>query len=75
MFRPFVREHEFDVSYHGLRHTAAILLLSAGVDVKTVGGRLGMSPQILLRTYAHFVQAADQTAAERLQEALGGGER
>jgi integrase len=73
LFRPFVQEHGFDVSYHGLRHTAAILLLSAGVDVKTVGGRLGMSPQILLRTYAHFVQAADQAAAERLQEVIGDG--
>jgi hypothetical protein len=38
--------------------------------VKTVGGRLGTSPQILLRTYAHFVQAADQTAADRLEGVL-----
>lgn len=37
--------------------------------MKTVGGRLGTSPQILLRTYAHFVQA-DQTAADRLEGVL-----
>jgi hypothetical protein len=30
-----------------------------------------MSPQILLRTYAHYVGAADQVAAERLEQALG----
>jgi integrase len=71
MFRGLMREWGFDLSFHGLRHTAAILLLSAGVDVKTAAGRLGMSPQILPRTYAHYVGAADQVAAERLEQALG----
>jgi integrase len=58
------------VSFHSLRHTCAILLLSSGVDVKTAAGRLGHNPALLLRTYAHFVPSADRAAADRLGAAL-----
>lgn len=37
----------------------------AGVDVRTIAGRLGHAdPAITLRTYAHFLEAADRQAAE-----------
>jgi hypothetical protein len=54
-FNNFTAKHGFDVSFHGLRHSATILLLTSGVDVKTAASRLGHNPALMLRTYAHFV--------------------
>jgi integrase len=71
-FAAFCAEHGFDVTFHGLRHSAAILMLSAGVDVRTVAGRLGHSnASITLNTYAHYVRSADEAAAEKMGEVLG----
>jgi integrase len=71
-FAAFCAEHGFNVTFHGLRHSAAILMLSAGVDVRTVAGRLGHSnASITLNTYAHYVRSADEAAAEKMGEALG----
>ncbi len=70
-FERFCREYGFDVSFHGLRHTAAILMLSSGVDVKTAASRLGDSLPVFMGTYAHFVRAADEYAAEKLESLLG----
>jgi integrase len=58
------------VSFHGLRHSATILLLTNGVDVKTAASRLGHNPALMLRTYAHFVPSADRQAAERIGNVL-----
>jgi integrase len=66
----FAAEHGFAVSFHGLRHSNAIALLTSGVDVKTAAARLGHNPALLLRTYAHFVPSADREAADRLGAAL-----
>jgi integrase len=73
-FAGFCAEHGFDVTFHGLRHSAAILMLSAGVDVRTVAGRLGHSnASITLNTYAHYVRSADEAAAEKMGEMLADG--
>jgi integrase len=73
-FAAFCAEHDFDVTFHGLRHSAAILMLSAGVDVRTVAGRLGHSnASITLNTYAHYVRSADEAAAEKMGEMLADG--
>jgi integrase len=58
-------------TFHVLRHSHAVALLTAGVDVRTAAGRLGHTPTVLLRTYAHFVKPADQAAAKRLEQFLG----
>lgn len=51
-----------------------ILMLSAGVDVRTVAGRLGHSnASITLNTYAHYVRSADEAAAEKMGEVLADG--
>ncbi|MDP9343048.1 MAG: site-specific integrase [Actinomycetota bacterium] len=71
LFAAFCAEHGFDATFHTLRHSNAVALLSAGVDVKTVAGRLGHDAAVLLRTYAHFIPSADQAAAERLENVLG----
>jgi integrase len=55
------------VRLHDLRHYVATRLLTAGVDVRTVAGRLGhRNPSTTLNVYSHFVPETDQDAAETL---------
>jgi integrase len=55
------------VRLHDLRHFAATRLLSSGVDVRTVSGRLGHADaSTTLGVYAHFLESADQAAADIL---------
>jgi integrase len=68
-FGKFASSHGFPISFHGLRHSNAIALLTSGV-VKTAAARLGHNPALLLNTYAHFVPSADRSAADRLAAAL-----
>jgi integrase len=59
------------VRLHDLRHFAATRLLSSGVDVRTVSGRLGhANASTTLGVYAHFLQSADQAAADVLGQTL-----
>ena len=56
---------------HDLRHFAATELLGAGVDVRTVAGRLGhRDASTTLNVYGHFVPARDVAAAALLGELL-----
>lgn len=55
---------------HSLRHTSASLLLSAGVDIKTVSARLGHSSIEVTEIYLHLMQDSDQAAAQVLQNIL-----
>ena len=53
--------------FHDLRHLSATELIAAGVDVRTVAGRLGhVDPTVTLRVYAHAAQERDRAAAELL---------
>jgi integrase len=59
------------IRFHDLRHFAATNLLSAGIDVRTVSGRLGhANAATTLGTYAHFVGAADRNAAAVLERVI-----
>jgi len=57
-----------EVRLHDLRHFVATTLLGAGVDLRTVAGRLGHSGggRTTLAVYAHFQQAKDRGAADLL---------
>jgi site-specific recombinase XerD len=57
---------------HTLRHTAATLALSKGVDLTTVARRLGDDEVTVLRTYSHLVPSSDERAAEVLAAAADG---
>jgi len=53
------------VRLHDLRHYHATRLLTSGVDLSTVAGRLGHSGgRTTLAVYAHFLDAADRGAAD-----------
>jgi len=57
-----------DTHLHSLRHYSATELIAAGVDIRTVAGRLGHAGggSTTLRTYTAFVLEADQRAAAAL---------
>ena len=61
------------VTVRSLRHLVATQLIAAGVDVVTVAGRLGHSPGITLRRYAHVLPAADRAAADRMAAIMATG--
>jgi len=60
------------VRLHDLRHFTATQLIGAGVDVRTVAGRLGHSdPSLTLRVYSHVIEERDRAAAAILGRVLG----
>jgi integrase len=59
------------VRLHDLRHFTATQLIGAGVDVRTVAGRLGHSdPSLTLRVYSHVIEERDRAAAAVLGRVL-----
>ena len=59
------------LKFHELRHTHATLLISNGVDVKTVQGRLGhSSADITMNVYAHALPRNDMQAANEIDMML-----
>ena len=57
-FRTVVKEAKIDLSAglvvpHTLRHTAATWLMQRGVNLWTAAGYLGMTVEVLERTYGH----------------------
>ena len=73
VFRRIADKHGWrDLHFHSLRHFTATQLIAAGVDVRTVSGRLGHStPTLTLRTYSHVLEAQDRQAAAILGGLLG----
>ncbi len=62
------------VRLHDLRHFVATQLLSAGVDVRTVAGRLGhRNAATTLNVYAHFLEQTDRAAADIIGDVLRDG--
>jgi integrase len=58
---------------HSLRHGHATALQAAGVDLKTISGRLGHSGVgITSRTYVHAVQEQERAAAEKAARRVRG---
>jgi hypothetical protein len=61
------RDQPFNFRFHDLRHFSATELIGAGVDIRTVAGRLGHAgPAITLRVYAHALEERDRAAAQLL---------
>ncbi len=61
------------VTFHALRHFSATTLAGQGVGIRTIAGRLGhANPSLTLRTYAHFLDAADRDAATAIGRLVAG---
>ena len=66
-FAKAAREAGFDLTFHGLRHAHASLMLAAGVDLKVTSDRLGHSSiSFTADTYSHVISMLDREAAEKL---------
>ena len=59
------------IPFHGLRHTAATLLIAAGVDVRTISARLGHAlTSTTLNIYIHALKESDHRAANAVSALL-----
>lgn len=62
-----------EVPLHGLRHTSATMLISEGVNIKSVSSRLGHSnTNTTLDVYSHALIEVDRTATDNIEEFLFG---
>lgn len=57
--------------FHTIRHTHVSELLSRGESVLDVARRVGDRPEVILKTYAHFLPGAGGKIAQRLDEMHG----
>jgi hypothetical protein len=58
---------------HDIRHFMATTMLTEGVPVSVVSGRLGHArASTTLNIYSHFVEAGDQDAADGIGSLLDG---
>ena len=71
-FRQFLQDKNLPhITFHGLRHTHATLLISQGLDVRTVSNRLGHAQtSTTLNIYAHAFAKMDREASEKLDNLL-----
>jgi integrase len=61
------RELGIQTRFHDLRHFSATQLIGAGIDVRTVAGRLGHADaSMTLRVYSHVLAERDRAAADHL---------
>lgn len=59
-----------DARLHDARHTAATLLLVAGIHPRTVLGVLGWSQPLMLMRYQHVIDDLQRDAAQRIQQLI-----
>ena len=71
-FRKFADDHGYQgLTFHGLRHVHASMLLKHHVDLQSVSVRMGHSdPSVTLRAYADAMPARDQEAAATMDHLL-----
>ena len=71
-FRKFADDHGFQgLTFHGLRHVHATILLQHHVDLQSVSSRMGHAdPSVTLRAYADAMPARDQDAAADMDRLL-----
>ncbi len=65
-FPKFLKKHGLPhMNFHGLRHTAATILISQGVDIKAVSARLGHArTSTTVDIYAKALRSADRACAD-----------
>lgn len=59
------------IPFHGLRHTAASLLIASNQDIKTVSARMGHAQSsTTLNIYTHSLESGDRKASDALEAML-----
>lgn len=71
-FNEGIEESKERLSFHNLRHTAATLMLIAGVDIRTLQELFGWSTLQMAARYTHTVNAVKSKAVEGLGKILSG---
>jgi len=57
------------ITFHGLRHTNASLMIGGDVDIVTISGRLGHADKnVTLNTYAHMIKSRETQAANTIDK-------
>ena len=71
-FPKFLKRNKLPhLNFHGLRHTSATFLISQGMDIQTVAGRLGHSTSATTQNvYSHFLESKDRKAADLIEKAF-----
>lgn len=71
-FNRFIKRKNLKhISFHGLRHSAATLLISSGVDIETVSRILGHSSStVTSQVYLHSTNAVRVEAMSKLDKAI-----
>lgn len=69
-FPDFLKDNKLPhLNFHGLRHTSATFLISHGMDIQTVAGRLGHSTSATTQNvYSHFLESKDRQAADLMED-------
>jgi integrase len=72
VYAPLLKRAEVHYrKFHTFRHTHVSELLSRGVSVVEVARRIGDRPDVILKTYAHWIPGAGKQIATRLEEMYG----
>ena len=59
------------ITFHGLRHSSATLLLAKGISIKNISERLGHADaNVTLAVYSHALQSVDRLAADALGDMI-----
>ena len=76
-FPEFLKRHGLPyMNFHGLRHTAATILISQGVDIKAVSARLGHArTSTTVDIYAKALRSADRVCADVMDNIAKGAKK
>ncbi|MDM8534975.1 site-specific integrase, partial [Clostridiaceae bacterium HSG29] len=72
-FAKFLKRNNFSnkITFHGLRHTSATIMIYNEIDIQTIATRLGHAdPTTTLKIYSHQIKKADKTAADKIFDTL-----
>ena len=70
-FGRLAKKCKLGITYHGIRHSHATLLIESGVPSKMVAERLGNDVGIMEKTYAHVTPGMRRQMVTKLKELLG----
>jgi len=69
-FSEFIKRKKLPhVTFHGLRHTNASLMIAGGIDIVTLSGRLGHADKnVTLNTYSHMIKSKEKQVANMMDQ-------